>query len=189
MELPKDYVSWSQMEAWEHSKAEWIKTYIKKEKKFETNALKNGKKFAQDSELGLSNDPSVQFLLDLAPTMKWSEKEYMVYWPEAKVYLLAKLDKSDELGFRDQKTGTVEWNQERVNTHGQLAFYALARQLEGHRNDDVWLDWFPYKNGKPTGEIISFQRNITKDDIKNIKKRIKNYIFEVKHYKVLNLKD
>lgn len=189
MDLPKSYISWSQMSQWEQSKSEWINTYIKGKKKFETGALKNGKEFASASELGLHSDPAIQFLLDIAPTMKWSEKEIRVYWPEAKIDLLAKMDKCDELGFRDQKTGTVEWTQERVDKHGQLAFYALARQLDGYKNEDVWLDWFPYKDGKPTGEIKSFRKIITPKDIKDIKKRIKNYMAEIKHYKILDLKD
>lgn len=189
MELPRSYVSWSQMSQWEMSKNEWINNYIKGKQKFETGALKNGKEFAEASELGLHSDPAIQFMLDMAPTMKWSEKEIKVYWPEGKIDLLAKMDKCDELGLRERKTGTVLWDQDRANKHGQLAFYALVRQLDGYKNDDVWLDWFPYKDGKPTGEIKSFQVIITKKDIKEMKDRIKRYIFEVKHYKVLNLKD
>ena len=189
MDLPRSYISWSQMEKWERSKREWIKTYVNEQKIFETQALKTGKEFASASEFGLSNDPSVQMLLDLAPTMKWSEKEIRAYWEEEKIEILVKMDKCDEFAFRDQKTGSVEWNQERVNEHGQLALYAFARELAGYRNDEAWIDWFPTKDGKFTGEIKSFKRIITKKDIDDIKKRIKKYIAEVRHYKVLNLKD
>ena len=65
MDMPREYVSWSAMSCWETSKTEWIKRYIKNQSMFETDALRLGKKFASEMELGLSNDENFQFLIEL----------------------------------------------------------------------------------------------------------------------------
>lgn len=185
--MPREYVSWSAMSCWEQSKTEWIKRYIKNQSMFETNALKLGKKFASETELGLSNDPEFQFLIDLLPKMEKQEVELEAML--GKIKLKGKLDSGGERGFMEYKTGSVVWDQKRVDEHGQLEFYALCRKLQGHRNDEIWLHWLPTQNGRLTGEIRSFKRLVTDKQLKEMEKRIKKYIKEVKHYKVLNLKD
>lgn len=187
MDFPREYVSWSAMSCWEQSKTEWIKRYIKNQSTFETGALKLGKKFASEMELGMSIDPTFQFLIDLLPKMEKQEEEIEVFL--GKIKLKGKQDMAGETGFAEIKTGSVVWDQKRVNEHGQLDFYALCRTLQGQRIDEIWLHWLPTQNGTLTGEIRSFRRIIVKKDLEMMKKRIKNYIKEVKHYKVLNLKD
>jgi len=185
--MPREYVSWSAMSCWEQSKTEWIKRYIKNQDTFQTDALRLGKKFAEEMELGLSMDAEFQFLIELLPKMEKQEVEVDVMF--GKIKLRAKMDSAGEIGFREYKTGSVPWDQKRVDEHGQLDFYALCRTLQGLRIDEIWLDWLPTRNGKLTGEIRSFKRIVTKKHLEAMKKRIKKYIAEVKHYKVLNLKD
>lgn len=185
--MPREYVSWSAMSCWEQSKTEWIKRYIKNQAMFETGALKLGKKFASEMEFGMSVDATFQFLIDMLPKMEKQEVEIDAML--GKIKLKGKQDSAGETGFREYKTGSVVWDQKRVDEHGQLEFYALCRTLNGLKTDEIWLDWLPTQNGKLTGEIRSFKRIVTNEQMEAMKKRIKNYIKEVKHYKVLNLKD
>lgn len=185
MNLPKPYISWSQLELWERSKNEYVKKYIHGNETFETSHLRLGKKFASELQLEISNDPATQMMIDTIPKLEESEVEFEAMFGKYKLF--GKFDSAGVTGFYEYKTGTVPWTQERVNEHGQLDFYAFARMLLGLKNNDVKLVWLPTKNGKITGLMHQFTRRITDENIEAMKKRIEKYVNEVEHYKILKL--
>jgi hypothetical protein len=71
--------------------------------------------------------------------------------------------KKDLTEFREYKTGMREWTQAKVNTHGQLIFYAVMIWLKTGKLPECWLDWIrteydEYGEIKVTGEWKSFKR-------------------------------
>jgi hypothetical protein len=159
--LPRPHFSWSQLHTIETSEKKYIDHYIKGKKSFTTKEMEYGKQFA-DSE-DMDEDKQTEVLLEL------------VYEGVKNISYLDELDGETVI---EKKTGKTPWNQERVDKHGQLDFYAwMYFEIYG-KIPPVKLVWIETQevDGKitPTGNIHYFDRTITPEDISNIKQRVLN---------------
>lgn len=164
--LPKGYLSWSQLDLVERNEMEYVDGYIKGMGRFESEAMMVGQRFAQAMETGDmgDEDDAFKFLVGVAvPKLEVSEMEIGAVVND--IPLVGKPDTAmgNLTAFREYKTGRLEWNQTRVNRHGQLVFYALIMFMHTGKMPDAHLDWIKteydeYGALRVTGDIDSFHR-------------------------------
>jgi len=191
--LPKEHLSWSSLTLWESSKKSWWKRYVLGEKMFETKHLKKGKEFAEAVE----NDESEDLIIDsmLPYLQKCDVMEARIealfpndFFPDLKLLGFKDTATGFEI-FREYKTGSLPWDQKKVDLHGQLAFYGLIDSYNGaEKPAKCFLDWFEVikkKDSKEvefTGKFESFERKLKKSDLTNMEKRIKKALKEMAEY-------
>jgi len=141
MNLPKGYLSWSQLNLWETSPQKYIDQYIYGKSQFENKEMRFGKAFAEMLESGGSPDPTLDHIARMLHKRKWQEAELNVELDGIK--LKAIFDSSDKTGFDEYKTGKTPWSIQRVEMHGQLDFYALTFKLEFGFIPEIALHWVP----------------------------------------------
>ena len=182
MKLVRNHFSWSQLNLWESSPKAYIDRYIHNKPMYETKALLYGKAFADAMEVGRSDDPKIDNMVEMVP--KGVLQEHRVEAEFEGITLLGFEDTSEVGGFKEYKTGSKEWTQERVDNHGQLHFYSLIRLLNGKPMPNVELIWLPTEDNEFTMEIKEFKAKITDSHIENMRKRISKAIREIKAYKL-----
>ena len=184
--LPKEYLSWSQMNLWETSPQKYIDTYIYGKEFFETKEMRFGKWVAAKIETGQRVDPKVDHLLQMLYKRRYKENEIVVDFEG--IQLKAGFDSIDKYGFDEYKTGKVLWDATRANKHGQLDFYALCFKLEMGYLPDIALHWLPtVGEGKEridlVGEIHTFIVEKNEEQLFAFGERIKKVVDEISHYK------
>lgn len=203
--LPKEYISWSSLELWEKSPKTWYKKYVLGQKTFETKHLQKGKEFADAVEDDISEDLIIKEMLPYIQKLDVMEMEISAIF-ENDIFpglkLLGKKDTGTGVEkFREYKTGSKPWTQERANAHGQLAFYALIDKLNGATvMPEIWLDWFEvvqvvhtrqdgstYKTVEFTGHFESFEVKLKAKDIANMEKRILKALKEIAAYEYVEV--
>jgi len=157
--LPKDHFSWSQLNTLETSETNYIKSYILGEKRFTTKEMQFGKEFAESEEENINTEAYLEFTYEGVKNIGF-------------------LDEVDEALVIEKKTGKTPWNQERVDNHGQLDFYAW-RYFETYGIlPNSKLIWYETEESEgtiqPTGKVLEFERIITHEDIENFKQRLVN---------------
>ena len=173
---PRPYLSWSQMNLFERDPAAYVAQYIYGEPPPTSSALAFGKRIAASLEAATTDDAEVENLRILLP--RFPKKEYEIKVEYSGVPLLAKPDLFSpwKVHIGELKTGQAPWTQSRVNQHGQLKFYALAAWLKYKRVPKVELYWAPteWREHKLClkGEIMTFQAEITEQDILSFGARI-----------------
>lgn len=159
---PRPYLSWSQLDCFEHSPMEYIKRYIYGESK-STPAMEFGKRMAEMLEHDTEQeDEELEFYRTFLP--RYEKHEHEIRTEFAGVPLLGKLDgfNEDGLVIGEYKTGR-EWTAEKVRKHRQLDFYAmLVYKKYGKLPSKIMLHWIPTEingSGKlgATGEIKQFE--------------------------------
>ena len=188
--LPRGYLSWSQVDLWSKSKKQYAKRYFYGEKGFTNKAMRYGSKFADAMETG---EPSGDELLDLvAKTVeKYEVPEYkleaVIKSKEYNVPLLGYIDTSHDppsKGFREYKTGKIPWTQKRADNHKQLPFYALMVYLnEKKLPKSIFLDWVETEDStgdvKFTGHVETFPTRRTVGDLMEMMTIIKRTACEI----------
>lgn len=144
---PRGYLSYTQIDMFERSPERYIRQYILGEKEFVNNRMDFGSRVAYAEETGeQSDDEMINMLVALLPKYPIHEHEIRVAMQtdHGEITLLGKLDKFDDktLAFRDTKTGTKKWTQNRADRHSQLDHYATMIWLKhGKMPHAIHLDW------------------------------------------------
>lgn len=182
--LPRNYLSYSQIDLWLKNKSQYKSKYFFNEKPFTTIETIFGKEFAERLE---KNDSL------LAHIPRYNKPEYDIKCEIEGVPIRGFIDSYDTetFSFLEYKTSrTKNWTQDSVNKHIQLPFYSFViKELHGKINDECKLIWvetrfknntFIYKGhtlfGKRelelTGRVEIFSRTITHDEREEMRKLI-----------------
>lgn len=185
IQIPKTHISWSQLDLFERSPAEYAKRYIYGEQWAGNEYTDLGRLFAEAVEHNKSDDPIISFLIQSLP--KYPQREYEMRVPISinaqKITLLAKIDgidvKNKNLG--EYKTGK-KWTQERAKACEQLKFYHLVYWMMYRTMlDNIYLYWAEtaknkYGELKLTGTFDIFEVKHTEVDLLNYKIKIKKLV-------------
>lgn len=136
LNLPKQYLSYSQFQMWKQNKNRYIKEYFEGGDKLDTKYLRFGKKQAQEKEDGAVHDTPEHLRFHL--------NEYEFNCEVNGVPIYGKIDACDPdvPTFREDKTGKIPWTRSKVEKHRQLTFYAMAlKQVLGKIPEKAYLVW------------------------------------------------
>lgn len=137
MNLPRPYLSWSQLDLWRHSPEQYKRRYFMNETFEPTAPMRFGKTVA---ELIEKDHPSVRFV----PRLKYPE--HKIETRIAGIPTLSFLDSFDNHppALLEYKTGRTEWTPEKVQKHDQILFYCAAiRAAYNILPETVYLVWLP----------------------------------------------
>jgi len=194
----KDYISWSQFSLWTSSKREYYKKYGLGEDRSQNKFFAKGKEFSDAQEYGddgtFSTDEMLSFVLEHAPKLDLSEEKLMIELKNGEK-ILSVIDSLCSKGeeFLEYKTGKVAWTQEKVDSHGQMLFYALALYIKSGRlsvpsSRLIWIETEETEEGlKYTGLIEEFPREFTIPEIEAFEDEIIKVIDEIEAFEYLEL--
>jgi len=187
-------LSWSSLSQWEYSKEDWYKKYILEEKPKENPEMVFGKRLAKSIEDGKP----------LAPVTMLPAREHKFEVVFNGIKLIGFADGFDPLEKRklaEYKSGFKEWNQKRVDEHGQLDFYLLCNYITSKirpEEVDCFLEWIPtvkipQENGDFKGddyriefkqpiEVHRFDTKRSMSDILKFGARINEAVKEMERY-------
>jgi len=188
----KDYLSWSQYSLWHTSKREYWKRYGLKEEELPNKFYDKGKELANALETGIneSADDLLKVVLMAIPRLEIPEQKLEVAVDSGEK-LLCYIDSgsSDYTNFIEYKTGKIEWTKERVASHKQLDFYALAYYIASGRKvipecKLVWIETEEDANGNLvySGCVSEFERKFTMVDLEWMEKSINTTISEIEDF-------
>lgn len=188
--LPREYLSYTQMITWKNARERYKKMYFDGlDMRVINDSMVYGTKFADSLEYDKETGDT---LTDTATSLlqKYEVRDKpMIADMKTKngwIQLLAKPDtyNPDTGEFREYKTGKVKWTQSKAEKHLQLRFYAvIIYLLHGKVVKDCYLDWVETHQTQdgiqPTGRIESFKVTLglpvilqTMADIKQVAEEI-----------------
>ena len=184
---PRQYISWSQYSLWKRSKKTYIEYYIYGEGKYDSDAMRLGKKVADRMETGEESDSmdieQVAMFIPESPV-----REHPIEVNFHGVPLFGKLDgfnpKNKRKIIREIKTGK-KWTQAMADKTEQLTFYAmLVLGKYGELPHKMFLDWAPTeRNDKGklelTGEVKIFETKRTMQDVLLLYAKVKRVWEEI----------
>lgn len=138
----KRELSWSSISSFEWNKEEWFEKYILDIKPETSPEMEFGKKIGKLLELNPSYLPEV-------PRYGMDEYKFKVIFN--KIPLIGFADSFNHITWNqlgERKTGVKEWDQKRVNQHGQLTLYCLQNYIQNRVNPkdvEITLTWIPTK--------------------------------------------
>lgn len=178
--LPKGYLSSSQIDMWESSKATYRKTYYENAPRITTPEMRFGSESAANREKGIHDEIPEHLRYDLP--------EFKLDVLVEGVRCIGAIDccHSSFKMFREDKTGVKPWTDVLVQKREQLVMYAtLLKYQTGIMPDYCDLVWIETKrldstgvwsaNKKvivATGYVKSFRRNFEKKEIDRMVKKI-----------------
>lgn len=187
-------LSWSAISSFEYDKEQWYRKYVLGKPDPENEEMIFGKQFALSCE---SRRP-------LCPVRLLSKMEHKFEVVFAGIKLVGYADTFDDVTFRslgEYKTGVKEWDQRRVDEHGQITLYALFNYVTNKvRPEDVdfFLQWIPTRkvnqeNGDFSGsdyriefvdpkDVRTFHTKRTMEDIVKFGARIRKIYKEMEAY-------
>lgn len=157
----KQYLSWSQFSMFLRSKEEYRRVYINGGKTFSNKETEFGSRVSDglenSDEENLTGDAVVDFCKLSLPKVDEREKEMTVKFGD--ITLLVRMDGFEKPSLiYEYKTGHLTpdgkkpWTQAKVDSWGQLTFYAFAFYLSTGIIPDLKLVWIPTKKIE-TGEF------------------------------------
>lgn len=188
MITPRPYLSWSSMSLFENNIEAWKKVYIHGEKTWDNNGMKFGRQMAEGLEDDkFTGDAVLDLVIEQIPKFEIMDKAVEAVLKNGKnpVPLLAKPDtmKADFTAFKEYKTGQEPWSRKKVDTWGQIDFYAVVLFIKsGKIPSDIELVHIPTRKidkGDPrskleaTGEIIRHKTIRNMSQILNMMVRMK----------------
>lgn len=182
----KDYISWSQLLAWEAGEKNYYNLYVLGQS-FENKEMIFGKKIAEGLE-GKIQCEEVDFLKVYLPEPETREFFYKVDFDG--VPILGYLDGFSEskMIIDEYKTGRTPWTQSKVDSHGQLTMYAMAIWKLYGVIPEIRLFWIPTTLNDNyevclTGEIpYEFKTTRTIKDFVKMYSRLKNAYEGIKKF-------
>lgn len=196
IQLPRDYISYSQVSLWKQNPKRYKEIYFngRKDLNVYNDSIEYGKMVADALE---KNEDTGDLLTDAAMLLlkKYDKRDEPIYvdfktkggW----LTLIAKPDTFNSVSheFREYKTGKVKWTQGKADKHFQLFFYAAVIYLKYKKiTTDCYLDWIETAESvtpdgisqmQPTGVIKSFKVEVglkkildTIDEIVKVSKEI-----------------
>lgn len=137
---PRDYLSWSSLDLFEKSVESWKDRYLFGKKAFVNRGMAYGKAMAEGLEHDrLTGDMEMDLIMERLPKFEVMDKEFRA---ETKardskkvITMLCKPDtmKADMSAFKEYKTGQGGWSQAKVDSAGQITFYATGMYLRTGR--------------------------------------------------------
>jgi len=190
--LPRGYLSYSQLVLWEKSKNNYYQTYYEGVPSVSNKYMALGKKVAEYLENGEMEeyDPIIECIGIIIPAYPKKEYPFTVMFEGIKLY--AKFDgfnpKKLELG--EYKTGK-KFTQAMVNKSDQLTFYAFMIWLKHKKMPKIQLHWAKTKELSEdticlTGELKTFDTKRTVKDFILMSKRIKKTAKEITELEKFN---
>jgi len=196
MKKNRTYFSWSQYSLWKSSKLSFYKKYCLGDHDLHLPAFDKGKEFADYRETGeiphYVEDPLLAAVSKTIPRLDISEMKIEVNLGE--IPLLSYIDecKEDLKEFAEFKTGRDPWNQNKVNLHEQLDFYATCIYLKSGEKiiPKCKLYWIETeeiivlgeKKLMYTGVVETFERTFTEDEIISMAAKIFQADLDIKNY-------
>jgi len=177
IQLPRGYLSYSQMTLWLSNQDKYAKLYFDNRDELRTTnaGQEYGKVVATLLERGEeSGDLLTDTAMFLLPKYDLADKEITtcIDTKQGKFDLLIRPDSMDSVtkNFLEYKTGKLPWTQGKAQNHLQLKVYAAGIYNEYKVvPQDIKLIWIEthQENGeiKPTGKIETFQVSYTLKDI------------------------
>ena len=140
MKTNRNYFSWSQYYLWNTSKTQFYKRYVLGENQKENIRFSKGKELGLFLEHGgdpesYSTDPNLPLVGSLCPKLDLMEDK--LEFEVLGVNMLSYVDSAKITNefFLEYKTGKEPWDQDRVNEHQQLDWYALGYWMRS--SDDI----------------------------------------------------
>lgn len=181
VQLPKGYVSYSQIQLWKNDPMRYIAIYMdgRDELRTTNSGQEYGKIVADSLETGVdTGDLLTDSATLLVPKYDLRDQEVRAEFKTKYGWLaiLFKPDSRDSVTneFRETKTGKAAWTQKKAQNHPQMRFYAMGIYLKfGILLKDAWLDWIETESTlvdsvsviRPTGHVESFRVTFTLNDI------------------------
>lgn len=189
IQLPKNYLSYSQCEMWKHSRDRYITHYMDGgNANISNSGMDFGKIFAESLEHERdTGDILTDAAMLLVPKYDTRDKEIQVETKTSSGWLkiIGRPDMLDSKtkAFYEIKTGKGKWTLKKAQRHPQMLFYAMLIYLStGVVLTEAQLIWIqteeviePYKEGdflpgdkktiKPTGHVEQFKVYFTLQDI------------------------
>lgn len=176
IQLPKPYLSYSQMDLWKRNKASYKQKYFDgRDDLFSSNrAMDYGKVVADLLERDERHDDvltdTAMFLL---PKYDVRDKEFraIVTSDTEEVEILIKPDSLDSAthNFYEYKTGKVPWTIKKAQNHLQMHYYAVGIFFTHQKIPTASLIWIETEHVenevKPTGKIEEFPVHIDLETI------------------------
>lgn len=198
LNLPKGYLSHSQIESWTKSKPDYRKRYYEGRSMYITPELEFGKLVGGQYE-ALHKDESVDLTHPVIGKIpRGTTPEYELKCELRGVPVLGYIDsfKDSDLKIHELKTGKTPWTQTRVDRHKQLKMYcACVKSIHGKHNPYVDLHWLVTENyeddemidGIPvgtrrirlTGELETFHTTVMYNDIIEYEKHVEQVAREI----------
>lgn len=182
-------LSYSGMTLWETDKARFIRKYFEGEDvDIKSKFIDFGKRFAEHLE-GVKKSDDVVWTILKRRLPRYQKREFELQCVLSTIYgklpMFAKLDTAKAIlsGFREYKTGTIPWTQKRAEKHSQLFFYGLMIYELTKKIPDCHLDWIQTVNNEneimPTGNIESFEVELTKSSLLKMRQRVIKNALEI----------
>lgn len=183
IQLPKDYLSYSQMMLWVNSPEKYKQIYFDQRDELRTSnrGQEYGKVVADALENGIeTGDLLTDAAMLMLPKYDIADKEIVaeLVTKAGIIPLLGKPDSMDSKTkrFIEFKTGNGRnpWTRSKAQNHPQMRFYAMVIYLAyGVMLDDALLVWietdyegeYPNHVIKPTGRVESFTVTFTRKDL------------------------
>jgi hypothetical protein len=157
-------LSWSAISSFEYDPEQWYRKYVLLQPDPENEEMRFGKRFADSCE---KRKP-------LAPVTLLSKMEQKFEVVFCGIKLIGYADTFDDVTFKalgEYKTGVKEWDQRRVDEHGQITLYCLFNYVTKKikpEDMDLFLQWIPTR--KISQENGDFSRSeYTIDFVRPIK--------------------
>lgn len=177
--LPRKYISWSQLCMIEKDPDEYYRVYFLGEKRFVSKHMEFGKYFAKlRSGEEKPKDAATSFLLTLCPAHPKKEHKVRVNMDGITLYGILDSFCSKTRGIGEDKTSTTAWTQKKVDEHGQITMYALMLWIKYKKlPGPCFLNWYETKedeNGNIylTGKAKTFKTSRGLCEIAQMRKRI-----------------
>ena len=192
IQLPKTYLSYSQIQLWKSSRARYIELYMNNNQAFrlENSGMAYGKVVADALEKGLeTGDLLTDAAMLLLPKYDVADKEIRatIKTKEGSFDIIGRPDSLDSKtkAYIEYKTGKGAWTLAKAQKHPQMLFYALLIYLAYgvvlNEAKLIWIqtedvveqygpeDWLQgeKKSIKPTGHIETFEVKFTLAEILN----------------------
>jgi predicted RecB family nuclease len=177
IQLPKGYLSYSQVQLWLHDKARYKALYFdnRDDMRIENSGMVYGKQVAEALENEVeTGDLLTDAAMLLLPKYDIRDKEIytILTTKQGEIPLLGRPDMMDSVSksFYEIKTGKVAWTQNKADKHLQLPFYAmiiyLTHKVIPSAVSLVWIETQDTDEGiKPTGKVESFPVKIGMKEI------------------------
>lgn len=181
---PRPYLSWTQMDLFETSPDQYVRTYIGGEARRSNMGQDLGKEIANGLETGENTgDITKDLVIAKLPKFELMDNEFKaeILISKEKIPLFAKIDsaKKDLSSIIEYKTGLEKypWNQIKADKWDQITFYCVVVHAITGKIPQSELVWAPTRivDGNPelTGEIKRFKTTRTTADILKFKIRMK----------------
>ena len=177
IQLPKPYLSYSQVELWKRDPALYTAIYM--DGRDELRTTNAGQEYGKVVATALEYSRETGDLLTdsamlLLPKYDVADQEIRTEL-KTKHGWLALLGRPDTLNsktleWREYKTGKWPWTQKKAQEHPQMKFYAMLVYLAYKKfSEEAYLDWIATEDGpsgvQPTGHVESFRVTFTLNDI------------------------